>query len=107
MLGVVERAAHGGDVAGDAGGGLVVGKEHRLDLMTLVGRERLLVPLDRGALSPLGVEHVHLESEALRHVDPEMAEHAEPGGEHLVSGESVFDRDASQAPVPLEGKMNA
>ena len=85
MPGVVQRLAHPGDVAGDAGGGLVVGEEHRLDLVRLVGRERLLVALDRRALAPLGVEHVDLEAQPLGHVDPEMAEHAEARREHPVA----------------------
>ena len=75
-----------GHVAGDAGGGLVVREEHGLDLVRLVGGERLLVALDRRALAPLGVEHVDLEAEPLRHVDPEMAEHAEARREHAVAG---------------------
>ena len=74
----------------------------------LVGRERLLVALDRRALAPLGVEHVDLEAEPLGHVDPEMAEHAEARREHPVArADSVFESEASQAPVPLAGKMNA
>ena len=84
-LALVQRLADARDVAGDAGRGLVVGEEHRLDLVTLVGRERLAVALDRRALAPLGVEHLDLEAEPLGHVDPEMAEHAEAGGEHLVA----------------------
>ena len=85
MLGVVQRLPDPGHVAGDAGGGLVVGEEHGLDLVRLVGREGLLVALDRRALTPLGVEHVDLEAEPLGHVDPEMAEHAEARREHPVA----------------------
>jgi hypothetical protein len=85
MTGVVECAAHARHVAGDSRGGLVVGEEHRLDLMALVRGKRFLVPLDRGTFTPLGIEHEDVESQPLRHVDPEMAEHAEAGGEHLVA----------------------
>ena len=102
-----ERLAHAGDVAGDAGGRLVVREEDGLDLVTLVGRERVAVPLDRRAFAPLGVQHLDLEAEPLGHVDPEVAEHPEPGRQHLVAGDSVLPSDASHAPVPLAGKMNA
>ena len=85
MPGIVQRLAHGAHIAGDAGRGLVVREEHRLDLVLLVGGERFLVALDRGAFSPFGVEHVHREPEALRHVDPELAEHAEPRGKDAVT----------------------
>ncbi len=93
------------DVAGDAGGGLVVREEHGLDLVRLVGGERLLIPLDRRPLAPLGVEHVDPEAQPLGHVDPEMAEHAEARREDAVAGTSVLESDASHAPVPLAGKM--
>ena len=103
-----ERLAHAGDVAGDAGGRLVVGEEHRLDLVTLVGRERVAVALDRRAFTPLGVEHVHLEAEPLGHVDPEVAEHPEPGRRAPCRRARAYSpSEASQAPVPLAGKMNA
>ena len=105
MLRVVERAAHARDVAGDAGRRLVVGEQHRLDLVGLVGSQCLVVPLDRSALAPLGVENVDLETEPLGHVDPQMAEHAEARREHPVAGRQRIQSDASQAPVPLAGKM--
>ena len=82
-------------------------KSTALICVALVGGERLLIALDRRALAPLGVEHVHLEAETLGHVDPQMAEHAEPGGETRSPGESVLESEASHAPVPLAGKMNA
>ena len=41
----------------------------------------------------------------LGELDPEMAELAEAGGEHLVAGRSVLVSADSQAPVPLDGKM--
>ena len=45
---------------------------------------RFLVALDGGALAPLGVEHVDPETQPLRHVDPQMAEHAEARGDDPV-----------------------
>ena len=105
MLGVVQRLAHARHVAGDTGGGLVVGEEHRLDLVPLVRREGRVVPLDRRALTPLGVEDVHLEAEPLGHVDPQMTELPEPAASTRSPGERVLHSDASQAPVPLAGKM--
>ena len=85
VAGLVQGLAHARDVAGDAGRGLVVGKKHGLDLVALVGRERVAVALDRRAFAPLGVEHLDVEAETLGHVDPEMTEHSEPAGEHLVA----------------------
>ena len=77
MLGGVERAAHGSDVAGDAGGGLVMDDEHALDLVGLVGAQRLLDALGVGAGAPLLLLHDHLEPMPLGELDPQMAELAE------------------------------
>jgi len=86
MADIVQRLAHSGDVTGYAGGGLIVSKEHRLDPVALVRCERRLIALDRRALAPFRLQNLDFEAEALSHVDPEVAEHAEPRGDDLVSG---------------------
>ena len=80
MLGGVERAAHGSDIAGDAGRGLVMHHEHALDLMFLVGAERFLDAVGIGAGAPLLVLHDDVEAVALGELAPQMAELAEAGG---------------------------
>ena len=107
MSGVVERAPHRSDIRGNTGRGFVVGEQHRLDGMALIGSERFLVPLDRRAFTPLRLDYFDLKAEPLGHVYPEVTEHPEARGENLVAGDSVFDSAASHAPVPLEGKMKA
>ena len=93
MLGVVERLAHAGNVAGDAGRGLVVRGEHGLDLVVLIGGEDLGVLLDRHALAPLLVENLHVEAETLGHVDPQQRELAEAAHQNLVAAvQRVGDR---------------
>jgi hypothetical protein len=62
-----------------------MGKQHSLDAMTFVPGQRLLIPLDRSSLAPFGIEDLDLEAETLRHVDPEMAEHAETRRQYLVT----------------------
>ncbi len=86
MLRLVERFADACDVAPHARGGLVVHYHDRLDLMGGVGRQRLGNPVDRRRLAPFGVDHLHVEPEALRHLGPQVAELAVARGEHLVAG---------------------
>ena len=86
MLGGVERLAHAGDVAGDAGRRLVVGGEDGLDLVALVLGEDVGVLLERHARAPLFVAEHDLEAEALGHVDPEQRELAEAAHQNLVAG---------------------
>ena len=85
MAGRIERAAHAGDIAGHAGCRLVVGGEHRLDLMVRIGGQDVLETLDRYALAPLNVDHFDIEALTLAEIDPEMGELAEAGDQHLVA----------------------
>ncbi len=58
-----------------------------------VSGQRLLIPLDRRAFSPLRIEHLDIQPESLGHVDPEMAEHPEAGGKNPVArGKRVGER---------------
>ena len=86
MAGGIQRPAQRRDIAGDAGRRLVMADQHRLDAMGLVGGEALGIGLDRRPLAPFALDHVHLEAEAPAHLDPEMGELAEAGGEHPVAG---------------------
>ena len=86
MLGGVDGAAHGGDIAGDAGRGLVVDDHDALDLVVLVLAERLLDALGIGAGAPLLFLDDDLEPVTAGEFDPQMAELAEPGGKQLVAG---------------------
>ena len=86
MLGGVDGAAHGGDIAGDAGRRLVMHDHHALDLVVLVGAKRLLDALGIGAGAPLLLLDDDLEPVTAGELDPQMAELAEAGGEQLVAG---------------------
>ena len=86
MAGGIQRPAQRRDIAGDAGRRLVMADQHRLDAMGLVGGEALGIGLDRRPLAPFALDRVHLEAEAPAHLDPEMGELAEAGGEHAVAG---------------------
>jgi hypothetical protein len=85
MIHVVERAAHGRDIAGDAGGGLVVADQHRLDAPRLVTFERAGEGLDRRALAPGDIDRLDLDAVALAEIDPEMRELAIARRQHLVA----------------------
>ena len=54
--------------------------------MRLVGAEDLLNLLRRSALAPLDVDRLHVESQPLHHVDPEVAELAVAERQNLVAG---------------------
>ena len=86
MPGRIERAAHAGHVAGDAGGRLVVADEHGLDVMPLVGLEARLDHVERDALAPLHVDDIDVEPVPAGEVGPQVRELAEHGDQHLVAG---------------------
>src|SRR4051812_784734 len=85
MPGLVERAAYAGDVAGDAGRGLIVAGEHGLDLVAAIGGKDIGIALDRDAFAPIDIDEFDLETVALTHVDPEMGKLAEARGEDLLA----------------------
>ena len=85
VAGRVDRLTHGTDVAGDAGGGLVMDRHDGLDLVVRVGAQRLLDPLRVRTRAPLFFLNDHVQAEALGHVDPEVAELAEARGQNLVA----------------------
>ena len=82
----IHRLAHAGHIAGDTGGGFIVGDEHDLVGMRLVGLELLGKNFDGNALAPRHIDHVDLEAHALAHVSPQQRELAEAGDQHLVAG---------------------
>ena len=93
VAGGVDRLAHGADVGGHAGRGLVMDHHDGLDLVVLVGAQGLLDLLGMRAGAPLLLLDDDVEAEALRHVDPEVAELAVAGGQDLVAaGEGVGQR---------------
>src|ERR1700735_1242561 len=104
MLGAVHGLTHGCDVAGDTGRRLVLADEHRLDLVLLVGAQRGQVALDRSSLAPRRLEYLDLVTEALAHVDPQVAELAEARGEHLVAGVQTVGQRRLPATGPRGGK---
>src|SRR6516164_4205738 len=82
----IERAAYRRDVAGDAGGGLVVHHHDTPDFVLLVSTERLLDAIRVCAGAPLLVLHDHVEAVTAGKLIPQMAKLAEARGEHLVAG---------------------
>uniref|UniRef100_J3MU76 Uncharacterized protein n=1 Tax=Oryza brachyantha TaxID=4533 RepID=J3MU76_ORYBR len=71
---VTEELADGGEIVGDAGGGLVVDDADGLDGVGRVAAELVVERGEVGALAPVALHHVHLEVEALLLVDPQQAE---------------------------------
>jgi len=82
----VEHAANSGDIAGYTGCRFIVSEENRVDALPLVGLERFLITLVRGSFAAGGINDLHVQSEALCHIDPQMAEHSESCGENPVPG---------------------
>ncbi|CAM3299170.1 hypothetical protein PANO111632_12925 [Paracoccus nototheniae] len=78
----VQRAADGGDVGPNAGRGLVMGGQDGLDPMGGVGGQDLLEPVGGDALAPGLIHDLHIQPVPLAHVDPAVAEHPVPGGQH-------------------------
>src|SRR5699024_7736078 len=76
MPGVVDRAAHGGDIAGDAGRGFVVTYQHDLDFVAAVGRQNAFVFGRRGAFTPGAFDRVHVKAVVLAQLHPAVTEHA-------------------------------
>src|SRR5262245_9358612 len=101
------RPWRGGHIAGDAGGGLVVHHERALDLVGLVGAQRLLDAFGVGAGAPFLVLHDDIETVPLGELDPQMAELAEASNQNLVArskrvGERRFPgAGAARRPGPL------
>ena len=94
----VDRLAHGGDAAGDAGGGFVVHYHHGLDRVAGVRAE---LGLDRGgvhAVPPVTGDQVHVKLQALGHRVPQGGELAGFHHHHAVpGGEGVDDRRLPRA----------
>ena len=86
MLGIIDGAPHGGDVAGDTRCRLVLHHHHRAYRMLAVGGECRMDMLRRGARAPRLFLHLDLETMAAREIDPQMAELAEARGQHTVAG---------------------
>ena len=59
--------------------------QHALDLVSRVGSENFRVAVQRHAFAPFDLDDLDLVAEALRHVDPKMAELAEARGKYLVA----------------------
>ena len=86
MLRRVHRATHGSDVARHARGGFVMHDHHALDALRAIGAQDLADARFRRAFAPLDVDHLHLEPEALHHVDPQVAELPIARREHVIVG---------------------
>jgi hypothetical protein len=86
MMRVIERMAHTGDITCDTRRRLIVGDEHGLDLVMMVGLEVGGKDIYRHAFTPGHVDHLDLEAQTDAHIDPQMRELAEARGENLVAG---------------------
>ena len=92
MLGCVERLAHAGDIAGNAGCGFVVGGKHRLDFVRGVLGENVGILLEWYARAPFFIAQHDFQSEPLGHIDPEQRELTEARHQNFVAnGERVGD----------------
>ena len=106
MLDAVHRLAKGGDVAGNAGGGFVLAHQDGFDLVLLIGAERGQIALDGGAFAPRGFQHLDLKPQPLAHVDPQVAELAEPGREDFVARIQTVGERSLPAAGPRGGEEN-
>jgi hypothetical protein len=84
MRGSIHGAPYRRNVACDPCGGLVVNDQHAFDRMRAICTQRILDALRRGASSPFLVLHHDIETDALRKIDPEVAELAEARSQHFV-----------------------
>src|SRR5262245_32360832 len=105
MLGRVHGAADCGHIAGDAGGGLVVHHEHALDLVGLVGAQRLLDAFGVGAVPHSSSCTMTLRPCRLASSPHKWLNWPKRAIRTLLPGASVLVSADSQAPVPLDGKM--
>ena len=85
MVGLVQRGPHGGDVAGNTGGGLVVAGQNGLDPMIAIRSQNPCVFVDGHAFTPLALDGVDIQTLPAAQVDPSLREHPVPGREHLVT----------------------
>ena len=92
MPGGVDRPAHRGDVAGHAGGGLVVDHQHALDLVVGVGLQPGFDLLGGDCLAPLDVDHVDLHAVPFGAVDEQGAELAVADRQQPVAGGKGVDQ---------------
>ena len=81
-----------GDPARDAGGGLVVHDGHGADRVAPVGGEALVDDLGVGAVAPVALDPVDLQTEPLGHRAPQRREVAGLEGEHAVAGRERVDQ---------------
>jgi hypothetical protein len=75
--GSIDRAPYRGDVARNTGGGLVVDYKNAFDCMRPVGPQGILNAIGRGPYPPLFVLYHDIKTDALREINPEVAELAE------------------------------
>jgi len=77
-----------------------------LDLVALIGAQYGFDFVGLDASAPFLFQNLDVEAEPLRQVDPQMAELAEPRGQHFIArGKRVAERSL-QPPVPEDGKIN-
>jgi hypothetical protein len=84
MRGSIYRASYRRNVACDPCSGLVVNDQHTFDRVRAICPQCILDALRRGAGSPFLVLHHDIETDALRKIDPEVAELAKAGSQHFV-----------------------
>ena len=85
MLRLVQRLADAGDVRHDAGGGFVLAGQHGLDAVMGVRFQDVSLLLQWHAGAPFAVDNLHIQTQALAHVDPQVAELSEAGSQHRVT----------------------
>ena len=86
MVSGINRAPDGCQIADDARGCLVMGDEHSLDRVILVGTQPRLEPVGRGAGAPGALQNLDIQPVAFAKVDPPVREHAVAGHQHFVAG---------------------
>ena len=103
VIGVVHCRANGRNVVDDAGRGVDLHREDRLDLSRPVGAQTFG---DRGGhdCAPrLGGEYLDIEAEHVRQVGPRPAEQAAVECQHLVPAAEAVRQRGFPRPVPVRG----
>ncbi len=86
MLGLVQCLTYAGDVRHHAGGSFVLAGQNGLDAVLRVSLQDVSVLLQGHAGAPLAIHDLHIQAQALAHVDPQVAELPETRGQHRVAG---------------------
>ena len=86
VLGLVQRLTHASDVRDHASSSFVLAGQDGLDAVLRVSLQDVSILLQWHAGAPLAIHNLHIQTQALAHVDPQVAELPEARGQDGVAG---------------------